>query len=320
MTKGTILVTGVAGFIGSNLAERLIAAGYDVIGIDNLAYGVAVNVPKQVVLHTDDIRSREIYRLFEGIDVVFHLAAKNSLPDCQRDPVETMDINVVGTANVFEAARRAGVRKVVYAQSSAVEEGDERLKGFYAISKFADGMIDEGYKVAFGLTTVALRYFNVYGPRQDYRRNPPPIMSKFIVEMLRGERPLLFEDDDKNSRDFVYVDDVNDFHLLCVADDRTDNRTFRIGSGTSTSIKQVFEAVKGVMSSSTEPFVKKRPDNPDYAPAQTRAVIHDALSLGWRPKTAFEDGLRATVEYLKGEMAAGRIGSKPNGPHPGADN
>ena len=307
MTQGKILVTGVAGFIGSNLAERLLQRGYEVVGIDNLVYGVRTNIPRGVVLHTEDIRSRAIYSHFHWVDVVFHLAAKNSLPDCQRDPVETMDVNVVGTTNVFEAARRAGVGKVVYAQSSAVEEGDDRLKGFYAISKFADGMIDDGYRAAFGLTTVALRYFNVYGPRQDYRRNPPPIMSKFILELLRGEAPLLFEDDDSNRRDFVFVDDVNDFHLLCVEDDRVNNRMFRLGSGRSTSIKEVFETIRAVMRSSIEPSVRARPVGPDYQPAQTLADTRDVASIGWTARTTLEAGLRATVDYLRAEVAAGRI-------------
>ncbi|HUC01310.1 MAG TPA: NAD-dependent epimerase/dehydratase family protein [Candidatus Paceibacterota bacterium] len=302
-----ILVTGVAGFIGSNLAERLVKAGYAVVGIDNLSYGVIEQVPKEVDFHKLDIRSRDIYPLFEGVDVVFHLAAKNSLPDCQRDPVETMDINVHGTANVFEAARLARVPKTIYAQSSAVEEGDKRLKGFYAISKFADGMIDEGYKDAFGMTIAAARYFNVYGPRQDYRRNPPPIMTKFIVKMMKGESPWLFEDDDKNTRDFIYVDDLNDFHLLAIEDDRVNNRMFRLGSGKSTSMKEVFEAIKKVMGSSVQPEIKPRPDDPDFKAAETLADISDAVALGWAPKTPLEDGLRAMVEYLAEEQKRGNI-------------
>ena len=111
MVKKTILVTGVAGFIGSNLADRLLAAGYRVLGLDNLSAGILEQVPPAVDFRKLDIRSKDIYPAFQGVDVVFHLAAKNSLVDCQRDPVETMDVNVVGTANVFEAARRAESRR-----------------------------------------------------------------------------------------------------------------------------------------------------------------------------------------------------------------
>lgn len=300
-----ILITGIAGFIGSNLADRLIKEGYEVVGIDNLSYGIVEQVSPKVEFHKLDIRSKDIYPIFQGVDVVFHLAAKNSLPDCQRDPVETMDINVTGTANVFEAARRASVRKVIYAQSSAVEEGDERLHGFYAISKLADQWLDEGYKDAFGMTITGLRYFNVYGPRQDYRRTPPPVMTKFIVKMLKGEAPVLFEDDEKNMRDFVYVDDINDFHLMAIGDDRVNNKMFRLGTGKSTSIKEIFETIKKITSFPGNPVVEKRSDDLDFKLARTLADISDAVALGWKPKTLLEDGLRAQIEYLKGELAKG---------------
>jgi nucleoside-diphosphate-sugar epimerase len=302
-----ILVTGVAGFIGSNLADRLVKAGYSVVGIDDLSYGLSEQVPKEVEFHQLDIRSKDIYPLFEGVDVVIHLAAKNSLPDCQRDPVETMSINVAGTANVFEAARLAKVPKTIYAQSSAVEEGDKRLKGFYAISKYADGMIDEGYKDAFGMTITAVRYFNVYGPRQDYRRNPPPVMTKFIVKMMKGESPMLFEDDDKNLRDFIYVDDINDFHLLAIEDDCVNNKMFRLGTGKSSSMKEVFETIKKVMASSVEPEIKPRPNDPDFKAAETLADITDAKALGWTPKTSLEEGLASMAAYLAEEQKKGNI-------------
>jgi nucleoside-diphosphate-sugar epimerase len=302
-----VLITGVAGFIGSNLAERLIAAGYSVIGIDNLSYGLESNVPKEVEFHKLDIRSKDIYPLFLGIDAVFHLAAKNCLPDCQDDPVETMDINVTGTANVFEAARQAGVAKLMYAQSSVLEEGEKRLKGFYAISKMADTWIDEGYKDAFGLTTVALRYFNVYGPRQDYRRTSPPIVSKFIVKMLKGEPPLLFTDDDKNKRDFIYVDDINDFHLQCLTDERVNNKLFRLGSGESTSIRELFDTIRSVMASSIEPTIKERPKDPDFEPVEPSADISETKALGWAPKTTLPAGIAASVAFLKEEMESGTM-------------
>ena len=122
--KEKILITGAAGFIGSNLAARLLKEGYEVGGIDNLAYGLRENVPDGVKFHEKDIRDRGIYGLFEGVDAVFHLAAKNCISDCQADPIETADINVTGTINVFEAARRGGARKIIYAESSALYEGN----------------------------------------------------------------------------------------------------------------------------------------------------------------------------------------------------
>lgn len=301
-----VLVTGVAGFIGSNLADRLLAEGHRVVGIDDLSYGLKEQVPVGAEFHRLDIRSREIYPLFEGVDFVFHLAAKNCLPDCQKDPVETMDVNVTGTANVFEAALRAKAQKVIYAESSAVEEGEKRLTGFYAVSKVADGLVAAGYR-ELGLTTVGLRYFNVYGPRQDYRRASSPIISKFIIQLLKGEQPLLFEDDERNKRDFVYIDDINDFHLLCLNDERANNKMFRLGSGKSTSVKELFETIKKVTGSDVQPIVKSRPQDKEYEAVEPRADIGEARKLGWNPKTPFEEGLKKQMEFLKSEFAKGKI-------------
>ncbi len=304
MTK-KVLVAGVAGFIGSNLAERLLKEGYEVVGIDNLAYGIPENIPQGVDFHKVDIRSNDIYSLFDGVDVVFHLAAKNDLSACQKDPVETMDINVHGTTNVFEAAKRAGVRKIVFASSSAIEEGEARLNGFYAIGKVTDESIAKGYREAFGLHFVALRYFNVYGPRQDYRRVNPPVVSAFIIKLLKGEQPVLYEGYDENKRDFVYVDDVNDFHLLCLKDDQVNDRMFRLGMGRSYSMKEVYDAVRAVVGSNVEPIIQSR--KPEDTAAVTLADIRDAVAVGWTPKTSFEEGLKAQLEFLKGEFAKGNV-------------
>lgn len=302
--KKKVLVTGVAGFIGSNLAERLLGAGYEVVGIDNLAYGPKEQVPQGVEFHKVDIRSEEIFKIFKGIDFVFHLAAKNDLVACQEDPLETIDINIKGTANVFEAARKSGVKKVVFASSSAVEEGEARLNGFYAISKLTNERMAKGFG-ELGLKTVALRYFNVYGPRQDYRRAHPPVMSAFIIALLKGKAPVLYGDYERNKRDFIYVDDVNDFHLLCLKDERVNNRLFRLGSGKSYSIGEIYEAVKKVMESNVEAV--KKPAPPDDTPTETLADISDVQALGWNPKTSLEEGLVRQIEYLKQEFAKGKI-------------
>ena len=174
--REAIGITGVAGFIGSNLADRLLAEGYDVVGFDNLAYGVREQIPDGVAFQQVDIRGREIYELFGGLDVLFHLAAKNCIADCQDDPLETSDINVTGTVNVFEAARRADVGKVVYAESSALYEGSRsdadtrerrRAAEFLRGQQVARNGVRASLPAYYGLRTTALRYFGVYGPRQD---------------------------------------------------------------------------------------------------------------------------------------------------------
>jgi len=305
MEKKKILVTGVAGFIGSNLADRLLAADYDVIGIDNLAYGIREQVPAGVDFKQVDIRSKDIYPFFEGVDVAFHLAAKNDLFACQKDPVETMDINVHGTANVFEAAKQAGVKKVVFSSSSALEEGEARLKGFYAISKATCEKLAEGYRAAFGLDYVLPRYFNVYGPRQDYRRVNLPVMSSYLIKAIKGEAPVFYEGYERDGRDFIYVDDINDFHLMCIESDAVNSNVFRLGRGESVSIQALWEAVKKIANSDLVPVVKPGPVG--HVPVMTCADVSEAAKVGWRAKTSLEDGLRSQFEYIKAELAKGNI-------------
>lgn len=315
--RGPIVVTGVAGFIGSNLADRLLAEGYRVVGVDDLSYGVIEQVPSGVEFHRVDIRSPSLCPLVEGASAIFHLAAKNCIADCQQDPLETSSINVLGTVNVFEAARRAGVRRVIYAESSALyegttvlptPEGEEAPESFYAVSKVAGRRFAEAYARFHGMETTALRYFCVYGPRQDYRRLIPPVMSAFILHLLRGERPVIYGSGDKR-RDFVYVDDVNEFHLRCLSDPRTVGRVFNLGSGQSHSVREIFDLIQGLLGTSLEP--RHLPDLPGEA-QETRADIGAALSLGWTPRVELEEGLRRSIAYIRehvvetGAAAAGR--------------
>ena len=313
-----VLITGVAGFIGSNLASRLLSddslsdLDIEVIGIDNLRYGLKENIPKDVEFYQIDIRNEKIHMLFKGADALFHLAAKNCTSDCQKDPMETADINITGTINVFEAARRAGVRKIIYAESSALYEGSTVFptpesgimpESFYAISKSAAMNFAGAYRRFFGMTFTALRYFCVYGPVQDYRRTIPPVMSAFIIKLLKGGCPIIYGTGEKR-RDFVYVDDVNDFHLLCLRDSRTDNETYNLGSGENHSVLEICEIVSRLLGLRRDP--EFRPDLPGEAQI-TLADISKASALGWKPKTDLETGLLHAVDYIKSEMAEGRI-------------
>jgi UDP-glucose 4-epimerase len=307
-----VLITGVAGFIGSNLADRLLQKGYKVVGVDNLAYGVEEQIPEGVEFHKMDIRDRAIYPLFHDIDYVFHLAAKNCISDCQLDPVETADINVRGTVNIFEAAKRAKVKKVIYAESSALYEGSNTLptpetdvkpESFYAISKFSSMYFAEGYARFFNLKTTALRYFCVYGPRQDYRRTIPPVFSAFIIKLLKGEQPIIYGTGEKR-RDFIHVDDVNDFHEMCITDDRTTGKVFNLGSGTNYSVNEIYSMIASLLGSSVKPVYK--PDLPGEAFANL-ADISLAKSLGWRPRISLKEGLQTSIEFIKGELAKGKI-------------
>ena len=308
-----VLITGVAGFIGSNLAERLLADGnYDVIGIDNLSYGKIEQIPTGVKFYQEDIRDKSINPIFQNIDFVFHLAAKNSIIDCQKDPVETVDINVKGTVNVFEASKIHKVKKVIYAESSAMYEGsdslptqenDVRPQSFYSVSKFATMYFAEAYARFYNLSSTALRYFCVYGPRQDYRRTIPPVFSSFIIKLLKGEQPIIYGTGEKR-RDFIYVDDINDFHIKCMEDERTTGKVFNLGSGLNYSVNEIYGIISGLLKTDIRPIYK--PDQPGEAFANL-ADISEAKRLGWEPTTDLITGLKASVEFIKKEMEAGRV-------------
>jgi UDP-glucose 4-epimerase len=161
----------------------------------------------------------------------------------------------------------------------------------------------KAYRRFFGMTFTALRYFCVYGPVQDYRRTIPPVMSAFIIKQLKGERPIIYGTGEKR-RDFVYVDDVNDFHLLCLCDSRTDHETFNIGSGENHSVLEIYEIVSRLLGVRMEPEFKC--DLPGEAQI-TLADISKASALGWKPKTSLQAGLLRAIDYIKSEMAEGRI-------------
>jgi nucleoside-diphosphate-sugar epimerase len=246
--------------------------------------------------------------IFEGADAVFHLAAKNCLPECARLPLETASINVLGTVNVLEAARRANIRKFIYADTSAEYEGirefptaekNVRPLGIYAASKHSGATFCESYREQYGMKVVILRYFNVYGPAQDWRRVIPPVMSSFILRMLHGQRPVIYGTGERR-RDFVYVDDVNDFHVLALEDGRADNQTFNVGSGVNFSVKEVYGLVESLLQTGLQPLYQAE------LPGEAEITLADLASsaqLGWKPRVPIREGLSRTIEYLQSRVA-----------------
>jgi UDP-glucose 4-epimerase len=308
-----IVVTGVAGFVGSNLARHLLQNGYSVRGLDNLSAGTLENVDQRVEFHQVDIRAPEVHPLLEGVDAIFHLAAKTSLTDCLAKPLEAASINVEGTLNVLEAARKAKVRKFIYADTSAEYEGidefpttEERTRpiGVYAASKHGGATFCESYQELYGINVTIVRYFNVYGPAQDWRRVVPPVMSSFIIRMLQGERPVIYGTGEKR-RDFVYVDDVNDLHLVILEDDRANGKILNVGSGVNFSINEIYGLTDGLLKTGIRPIYK--PDLPGEAQI-TLADISAAKRLNWKPRVDIRDGLSRTIEYLRSRMPNTKIG------------
>jgi len=318
MQMTRVLITGVAGFIGSNLADRLIQEGsYEVVGVDNLSYGVREQIPEGVEFHELDIRSNSpegasIYPIFQNVDYVFHFAAKNSIIDCQRDPIETADINVRGTVNVFEAAKRSTVKKIIYAESSAMYEGSKVLptpetevkpESFYAVSKVSTLYFAEAYKRFYNLNSTALRYFCVYGPKQDYRRTVPPVFSAFIIKLLKKQQAVIYGTGLKR-RDFIHVDDINDFHIQCMFDEKTTGKVFNLGSGINYSVNEIYDIISKLLGSDLKPIYKS--DLPGEAFANL-ADITLAKSLGWKPKVDIQTGLKTSIDFIRKELNKGNI-------------
>jgi len=313
MKKTKVLITGVAGFIGSNLAERLIKDGnYEVIGIDNLSFGVYEQIPEGVKFYQADIRDKIINIFFKDVDYVFHFAAKNCISDCQKDPLETIDINVNGTTQVFESSKQNNIKKVIYAESSAMYEGSNiyptpeyniKPQSFYALSKMASMLVAEGYSRFSNLKFTALRYFCVYGPKQDYRRSIPPLFSSFIIKLLKQESPIIYGTG-KKRRDFIHVDDINDFHIQCMTDDRTTNKVFNLGSGINYSVNEIYSTISKLLNSDIIP--EHRNNLPGEA-FQNLADITEANKLGWYPKINLEEGLKTSIDFIKKELEKGNI-------------
>lgn len=312
MKKRTV-ITGVAGFVGSNLAKNLLDRGFSVVGIDNLSAGTLENLDEGVEFHQVDIRNPEICPLLRGADIVVHLAAKTCLTDCLDHPLEAAAVNAVGTLNVLEAARQARVAKFVYADTSAEYEGISELPtteelvrpvSVYAASKHAGATFCESYRELYGMNLTTLRYFNVYGPAQDWRRVVPPVMSAFIIRMLHGERPTIYGTGEKR-RDFIYVDDVNDLHLRLLDDPRSNGRVFNVGTGVNYSINEIYHQVEDLLKTGLAPVYK--PDFPGEAQI-TLADITAARELGWAPKVDIHEGLRRSIQYIQ-ERVLKTVGS-----------
>jgi UDP-glucose 4-epimerase len=308
-----IIITGVAGFIGSNFADKLIKNGnYKILGVDNLSSGVKGQIPKEVEFCEIDIRNESLKYLFKDVDYVFHFAAKNSISDCQKDPVETADINIRGTINVFESAKENNVKKIIYAESSAMYEGidvfptpEDNVKphSFYALSKMDTMFWAESYRRFFGIKFTALRYFNVYGQRQDYRRTIPPLFSEIIIKLIKGEQPIIYGNGEKR-RDFIHVDDINDFHLQCMEDEKTTGNVYNLGSGQNYSVNEVYSIIANILKTDIKPIYK--PDLPGEA-FQNLADITKAKDLGWYPKISLEQGLQSSIEFIRNEIANGNL-------------
>lgn len=304
------LVTGGAGFIGVNLVKSLLVQGHSVRVIDNLATGSLCNVMpflNDIEFIEGDIRDLQtLSRIMKSIDVVLHQAALPSVPRSIVDPLASNDVNVTGSLNVLVAARDAGVRRVVIASSSSVY-GDSSLLpktetmpanplSPYAVSKLAVEQYCHIFTQIYGLPTVVLRYFNVFGPHQDPNSQYSAVIPKFIMMMLRGEPPLI-HGNGHQTRDFTYVDNVVSANLLASETDHDISGCFNVASGERVSLLQLVAKLNQIVGTSLSPEHKEiRTGDVEHSQGNIDKIC---MGLGYEPKVKFDEGLRQTVDFFR---------------------
>jgi len=302
------LVTGGAGFIGSNLAERLVAAGADVRVFDNLSTGFRDNVPDGAELFEGDIRDEAAVRAaVEGIEVVFHFAAHRAVLQSVENPLSTDMTNTHGTLLVLKAAHDAGVRRVVAASSSSVYGGAKELptpesaplvpRSPYAVSKLAGEHYCRVWSELFGLETVAMRYFKVYGPRQRPDSAYAAVIPLFTNALRTGSRPIV-HGDGLQSRSFAYVDDVVAANLAAAAApaESCSGRAYNIAGSSSCTLLQLLDELGTILGVDVDPeHTAPRAGDVRHSSADLTAAARD---LGWHPTVSLPDGLRRTVDWF----------------------
>ena len=314
------LITGVAGFIGSALAERLIEDGHSVRGVDNLITGKKENIAAVKGLdfrEVDILDSAAMADACRDVDSILHEAALGSVPRSVADPATTNSNNVEGSLSVLSAARAEAERakkkvRVVFAASSSAygdtptlpkrEDMFPNPMSPYAVTKLAGEFYMQAFWRVYGLETVSLRYFNIFGPRQDADSQYSAVMARFITAMLRGDRPTIFGDG-KQSRDFTYIDNAVSANLLaCAAPaDKVCGKTFNIACGGQVTLIQMVDALNRLMGTRIDPI---------YAGERAGDIKHSFAdislaqkSLGYKPLVGFEEGLKRTIAWYRGAAA-----------------
>lgn len=304
-----ICVTGGAGFIGSNLVDALLGKGFRVTVLDNFSTGKRKNLEQCAgnplfELIEGDIRDFEMCkRAVEGCDYVFHEAALGSVPRSIANPQASLEVNVQGFCNMIEAARLAGVKRFIYASSSSVYGDDPHLPKVetftgnalspYALSKQMDEKIAENYNRVYGFETIGLRYFNVFGRRQDPEGAYAAVIPKFIMAVLRRERPVI-NGDGSVSRDFTYIDNVIQANLRCMETEFS-NTVYNIACGDRTTLNQLFEYI----SEGTGIEAVYGPVRKGDIPHSLADISKAAKELQYVPEVDIRTGLQLTREWYQ---------------------
>jgi UDP-N-acetylglucosamine/UDP-N-acetyl-alpha-D-glucosaminouronate 4-epimerase len=306
------LVTGCAGFIGSAITEALIARGDQVRGLDNFETGKRENMAgfhNQIEFLECDLRNASAAaEACRGVDYIYHTAALPSVPRSVKDPRTSHNANIDGTFNLLEGARAAGVKRIVYSASSSAygnQPGFPRRENMvpmpispYAVQKLLGELYLQSYWQVYGLQTVSLRYFNIFGPRQDPSSPYSGVMAKFTLQMLRGDQPMIYGDGEQG-RDFTYIDNVVAANIAAMhaPAEKVTGRVFNIACGERHTLNETFRGLAELLNFK---------QNPVYGPPRTGDVrdSHADISaaqeaFGYHPLVGFEEGLRRTVAWYQ---------------------
>ncbi|MFO7870540.1 MAG: SDR family oxidoreductase [Kiritimatiellia bacterium] len=312
MKEAEYLVTGGAGFIGANLTARLVDGGKSVRVLDNLATGRKENLDPlldRIDFVEGDIRDAEtVGRAVEGTHCIFHLAALPSVPRSIEEPVETCEVNSVGTLRVLEAARKSGSERIVFSSSSSVYGDTDELPkredmiprpiSPYAIQKFTGECYMKQYFQLYGLKTFSLRYFNVFGPMQNPASRYAAVIPLFINALFEGKAPVV-HGDGLQTRDFTFVDNVVEANLACAgAPAKAAGKVYNVACGGRTGILELASTLARIMKKEITPV------HDDPRPGDVRDSEGDIAKAGklldWKPKVDLEEGLKRTVQWHKG--------------------
>ena len=306
------LVTGGAGFIGSHIAERLVNTGWSVVVLDDLSSGKLANLDRiadDIEIIIGDVRDTDtVKKSVTGIDVIFHEAAIPSVPKSIDDPIENVSVNMVGTVNVLSEAVKANVKRFVYAASASAygeissEKADEALlpkpQSPYAAAKLASEYCLSAFSQCYGIETVGIRYFNVFGERQDPHSEYAGVIAKFISQMLAGKTPTIFGDG-KTSRDFTYVANVVDGNMLAASLPAEDvsGEVINVACGRSVDLNDLVSSINRILGSQL---------TPQYAPERVGDIKHSCADIskavtkmGYKPQVGFEEGMARTINWLR---------------------
>jgi UDP-N-acetylglucosamine/UDP-N-acetylgalactosamine 4-epimerase len=308
------LVTGGAGFIGSNIVDELLRRGHEVTVLDDFSSGKEENLAaalKEIRLVRGDICDLEAAReACEGADYVLHLAARTSVPRSVKDPIETNRVNIDGTLNVLVAARDAKVRRFVYAASSSaygetptlpkVETMPSEPISPYGVTKLVGEMYAQVFGRAYGLENVSVRYFNVFGPRQDPTSQYSGVLSRFMLAIIEGSAPVVYGDG-RQSRDFTYIDNVVDVSLRACEAAGVSGKVFNGGTGARVTLNDVLKLLEKIAGTA----VRAKYTDPRRGDILHSQADIDAARrlLGYRPRVDFEEGLRRTWKWYSEAFA-----------------